>query len=122
MKYSGTDAAPGLRHLLAEAECMDTDLKQALWRLAFEAHRDGGTDDTEAVAGIGELPLEKALAALHPRQSREWTQRVIEAMKLGRAVTGAHTRRLYLPHRTFRSIWRERTSPPRAILPRKPRP
>ena len=46
MKYSATDTAPGLRSLLAEAECMDTDLKQALWRLAFEAHCDGGTDDS----------------------------------------------------------------------------
>ena len=31
MKYSATDTVPGLRSLLAEAECMDTDLKQALW-------------------------------------------------------------------------------------------
>ena len=102
MKYSGTDTAPDLRQLLAEAECMDTDLKQALWRLAFEAHRDGGTDDTEAVAGIGELPLEKALAALHPRQSRDWAQHVIEAMKLRAGLLLERTPGVYtFPHRTF---------------------
>jgi formylglycine-generating enzyme required for sulfatase activity len=102
MKYSGTDTAPGLRHLLAEAECMDTDLKQALWRLAFEAHRDGGTDDTEAVAGIGELQLEKALAALHPSQSRDWAQQVIKAMNLRAGLLLERTPGVYtFPHRTF---------------------
>ena len=102
MKYSTTDTAPGLRSLLAEAECMDTDLKQALWRLAFAAHRDGGTDDTEAVAGIGELPLEKELAALHPRQSRDWAQQVIDAMKLRAGLLLERTPGVYtFPHRTF---------------------
>ncbi len=102
MKYSATETAPGLRSLLAEAECMDTDLKQALWHLAFEAHRDGGTDDSEAVAGIGELPLEKALAALHPRQSRDWAQQVIKAMKLRAGLLLERTPGVYtFPHRTF---------------------
>jgi len=102
MKYSGTDTAPDLRQLLATAECMDTDLKQALWRLAFEAHRDGGTDDAEAVAGIGELQLETTLAALHPRESRDWAQHVIEAMKLRAGLLLERTPGVYtFPHRTF---------------------
>ena len=102
MKYSATETAPGLRSLLAQAECMDTDLKQALWHLAFEAHRDGGTDDSEAVAGIGELPLEKALAALHPRQSRDWAQQVIKVMQLRAGLLLERTPGVYtFPHRTF---------------------
>jgi hypothetical protein len=43
------ERAPGLRQLLAEAGLQDVDLKQALWALAYEAHRAaGGRDDAEA--------------------------------------------------------------------------
>ena len=103
---------------------MDTDLKQALWRLAFEAHRDGGTDDAEAVsAGIGELPLDKSGAALHPRQSRDWAQHVIEVDKAASRACYWSAPPGSIPSHIgrFRSIWRAYTSPPRVILLRPSR-
>ncbi|MDQ3829165.1 MAG: hypothetical protein M3361_07610, partial [Candidatus Tectomicrobia bacterium] len=71
-KASGEDEAPLLRQLLAQVDRTDVDLKRALWRLAFETHRDGGTIDAEAVADIGELRLYKTLGELNPDKSRDW--------------------------------------------------
>jgi len=102
IKAGGEEAAPRLRRLLLEAGRTDVDLKRALWWLAFEAHQEGGTGDDEALADIGELQLQKALAGLHPEGSRDWAHQVIEAMKLRAGLLLERTPEVYtFPHRTF---------------------
>ena len=66
IKAGAEGDAPRLRQLLLDAGRTDVDLKRALWRLAFEAHQEGGAGDDEALADIGELRLQGALAGLHP--------------------------------------------------------
>jgi len=99
---AGTEQeAPRLRQLLLDAGRTDVDLKRVLWRLAFEAHRQGGFGD-EGLADIGELRLEKALARLHPNLSRDWAQQVIETMKLRAGLLLEREPEVYsFPHRTF---------------------
>ncbi|MGH8068217.1 MAG: SUMF1/EgtB/PvdO family nonheme iron enzyme [Candidatus Entotheonellia bacterium] len=102
VEASGEDEAPPLRQLLLQADRADVDLKRALWRLAFEAHREGGTTDTEAVADIGELRLQKALVELHPDRSHDWAQQVVEVMKLRAGLLLERAPEVYtFPHRTF---------------------
>lgn len=91
-----------MRRLLLDAGRTDVDLKRTLWRLAFEAHREGGAAEGETLADIGELRLEKALAELHPEKSRDWAQHVVEAMKLRAGLLLERSPEVYtFPHRTF---------------------
>jgi len=102
IKTGVEDEAPPLRRLLLDAGRTDVDLKRTLWRLAFEAHQEGGAADEEALADIGELRLEKALAALHPHGSRDWAQQVIEAMRLRAGLLLERAPEVFtFPHRTF---------------------
>jgi len=99
---------PLLACLLAAAGRDRGDLLSLLERLAYEAHGRGeaaaGPDGErdEAVAGIGELDLLKALQPLHPKGSLDWAQQVLEALKLraGLLVEG-QPGVFSLPHRTF---------------------
>ena len=78
------------------------DLKRVLWRLAFEAHQGGGAGDHEALADIGELRLQKALAGRHPAGSLDWAQQVIAAMKLRAGLLLERAPEVFtFPHRTF---------------------
>jgi len=102
IKAGGKEQAPRLRQLLQDAARTDVDLKRTLWRLAFEAHQENGFDDDKSLADIGELRLEKALAQLHPENSRDWAQQVIGAMKLRAGLLLEREREVYtFPHRTF---------------------
>ncbi len=100
IKAGGQAEAPRLRQLLREAQCADVDLKRVLWRLAYEAHaQDDGDDD--GVADIGELKLEKALAALKDGD-RNWAQQVVEVMKLRAGLLLERAPEVFsFPHRTF---------------------
>jgi formylglycine-generating enzyme required for sulfatase activity len=101
IKVGGEEAAPRLRRLLLEAGRTDVDLKRTLWRLAFEAHQEGGAGD-EVLADVGELRLEKALAELHPKGSRDWAHQVIKVMKLRAGLLLERAPEVYtFPHRTF---------------------
>jgi hypothetical protein len=99
---------PLLGCLLAAAGRDRGDLLSLLERLAFEAHGRGGpvgdgvADGDEAVAGIGEYDLFKALQQLHPQRSLDWAQQVVEALKLraGLLVEG-QPGVFSLSHRTF---------------------
>jgi formylglycine-generating enzyme required for sulfatase activity len=94
--------APRLRQLLLDAGRTDVDLKRVLWKLAYEAHQEGGFGDDEDLADIGELRLEKALAQLHPDDSHDWAQQVIGAMKLRAGLLLEREPEVYtFPHRTF---------------------
>jgi len=102
IKAGGEGEAPRLRQLLLDAGRTDVDLKRALWRLAFEAQQEGGAGDDEALADIGELRLQRALAGLHPEGSRDWAYQVIEAMKLRAGLLLERAPEVYtFPHRTF---------------------
>ncbi len=91
-----------LRQLLRDAGRSEVDLKRTLWRLAFDAHKEGGLNDGETLAGIGELRLEKILAELHPQNSRDWAQNMVEALKLRAGLLLEREREVFtFPHRTF---------------------
>ncbi len=102
LKSEGDAELPRLRQLLQEAGRSDVDLKRALWRLAFIAHDEGGANEGEALADIGELRLEKTLAELHPENSRDWAQHMVEALKLRAGLLLEREREVFtFPHRTF---------------------
>ena len=102
IKAGGEEDAPRLRQLLLDAGRTDVDLKRVLWRLAFQAHQEGGAGDDDSLADIGELRLQKALAGLHPEGSLDWAQRVIGAIKLRAGLLLEREPEVYtFPHRTF---------------------
>ncbi|MBU0966857.1 MAG: SUMF1/EgtB/PvdO family nonheme iron enzyme [Proteobacteria bacterium] len=102
IKLGGGEEATGLRRLLAEAGRTDVDLKRCLWQIAFDAHRQGGAAEGEAMADIGELRLEKALAALHPDGSRDRAQKVVSAMRHRAGLLLERAPEVFtFPHRTF---------------------
>src|SRR6185369_12411226 len=102
LKLSEEDETPHLRALLTQVGRTDVDLKRALWQLAFAAHQQGGTTDTEALADLGESQLEKTLKELHPDKSRDWAHQVVEVMKLRAGLLLERAPEIYtFPHRTF---------------------
>jgi formylglycine-generating enzyme required for sulfatase activity len=102
IKQGGGREAAGLRHLLNDAHRTDADLKRCLSQIAFDAHRQGGAAAGDALADIGELRLEKALAALHPEKSRDWAQQVVSAMRHRAGLLLERAPEVFtFPHRTF---------------------
>jgi len=102
LKAGAEGEGPRLRQLLLEAGRTDVDLKRVLWQVAFDVHRAGGAREGEGLADIGELQLEKALAALHPDENRDWAHQVIEAMRLRAGLLLERAPEVYtFPHRTF---------------------
>ena len=98
----GAEEVPQLRQLLLQADRSDVDLKRVLWRLAFEAHAQGGAGgDGEAVADIGELRLLRELGSLCCGDLG-WAQKVVEAMKLRAGLLIERQPEVFtFPHRTF---------------------
>jgi formylglycine-generating enzyme required for sulfatase activity len=92
---------PVLRQLLREAGKTDADLYRTLARRAYLVHLQGGGDG-EGPADIAETDLEKDLANLHPRQSKDWAAKVIEAIRLRAGLLVERTSGVFaFPHRTF---------------------
>jgi formylglycine-generating enzyme required for sulfatase activity len=102
VKLGAGDEAPRLRALLLEAGRGDVDLKRVLWRLAYQAHaRMGAGDDQDALADIGELELQKALAGLSG-EDYNWARRVMAAIKLRAGLLLERAPEVFtFPHRTF---------------------
>jgi len=104
IKAGGQEEIPRLRQLLLEAGRTDVDLKRALWQLAFEAHaqtQGEGDGDRDRLADIGELKLQKALAALKEGDAN-WARQVMEAMKLRAGLLLERAPEVFtFPHRTF---------------------
>jgi len=96
-----TGARTGLRQLLLDAGLQDVDLKRALWRIAFDAQaRLAGYD--EATADVAQADLLKVLRALHPDQSWDWAQAVIDQMKERAGLLVERQPEVYtFPHRTI---------------------
>jgi hypothetical protein len=100
VKAGGAAEAPPLRQLLQQAGRGDVDLKRVLWRVAYEAHAQGGSG-TE-LADIGQAALERALAGLHPEGSLRWAGQVVETMKLRAGLLLERAPEVFtFPHRTF---------------------
>jgi len=101
VKVGGRDDASRLRQLLLDAGRTEVDLKRVLWELAYEAHASSKSDDGEALADIGELRLEKALASLKG-DDRTWAQEIIETIKLRAGLLIERVPEVFtFPHRTF---------------------
>ncbi len=92
---------PVLRQLLREAGKTDTDLYRSLARRAYLVHLQGGGEG-DGPADIAETDLEKDLANLHPRGSKDWAAKVIEAIRLRAGLLVERTSGVFaFPHRTF---------------------
>lgn len=91
-----------LRGLLAQAGRKEIDLKRVLWQLAFEAQlRISGSSESTAT-DIGELPLQKALAALHPQRDLRWAETMLQTIKLRTGLLIERAPEVYaFPHRSF---------------------
>ena len=101
IKAGGQTETVQLRQLLLQAGRTDVDLKRALWQLAFEAHVQTQGDGQDALADIGELKLQKALAALKGDDAN-WARQVMEAMKLRAGLLLERAPEVFtFPHRTF---------------------
>ena len=94
-----------LRQLLLEADCADTDLEQIIWKLAYDAHAQTyESDSEESLAGIGELTLQKSLAAIN-KGDLNWAARVIETMKLRAGLLLERDNGVFtFPHRSFQEF------------------
>ncbi len=100
IRFSPEGEPVGLGRLLCEAGRSEVDLKRMLWRLAFEAHEQAGTE--EKLADVGELSLQKALRDLHPDRDLGWAGRVIDTIKLRAGLLLERAPSVYtFPHRTF---------------------
>lgn len=74
-----------------------------LEKLAFKAHESGGRlrDESDS-AGIDALDLQDALAELHPKKDRVWSQRMLDTLHLRSSLLLERKGRLFsFPHRTF---------------------
>jgi formylglycine-generating enzyme required for sulfatase activity len=92
----------GLRQLLLAAGLQDVDLKRALWRIAFEAHQTHPTPGDQAAAGVAQANLLQALRALHPQQSWDWAQALVDQMKERAGLLVERDDGVFaFPHRTF---------------------
>lgn len=79
------------------------DLLVRLAKLAYTAHQQlHNGDDTEGLNGITEKDLLKELRELHPNNSWDWAEKVIEIMKLRTGLLVERTEGTFaFPHRTF---------------------
>jgi formylglycine-generating enzyme required for sulfatase activity len=105
VKAGGQAETPRLRQLLQQAERTELDLKKVLWELAYTAHAQGSVnDEPDRLADIGELRLQKALAALK-EDDLNWARQVIETMKLRAGLLVERAPEVFnFPHRTFQEF------------------
>jgi formylglycine-generating enzyme required for sulfatase activity len=96
-------AGAGLRQLLLDAGLQDVDLKRALWRVAFDAHQARpAAGDGDGTADVAQADLLKALRALHPDESWDWAQAVVDQIKERAGLLVERGPEVYaFPHRTF---------------------
>ncbi|MEW6668483.1 MAG: SUMF1/EgtB/PvdO family nonheme iron enzyme [Thermodesulfobacteriota bacterium] len=105
IKAAGERTQPRLTELMLSAGRAEMDLKRVLGRLAFEAHKEEGVKEGEALADIKEWQLQKALAELHPEKSLDWTAQLINTIKLRAGLLIEREPGVYtFPHRTFQEF------------------
>jgi formylglycine-generating enzyme required for sulfatase activity/energy-coupling factor transporter ATP-binding protein EcfA2 len=91
------------RQLLRAAELNDIDIKQTMWKLAYETHGQVRTAaDREATADITEADLLSALRSLHPERSLDWAESLVQVMQQRAGLLVESRPKVYtFPHRTF---------------------
>lgn len=92
------------RQLLQAAGLSDLDVKLTLWELAFEAHSQqaGDGEKRKPTADIAKADLLRTLRTLHPDQSLDWAEQLIQIMNLRAGLLVEGTPEIYsFPHRTF---------------------
>ena len=97
------------RQLLQEADLTDDDVKETLWRLAYDAHAKASTqEDSETTADVAEQELLEGLRMLYPEanehkpDSLKWAASLIEIIKLRAGLLVESRPLVYtFPHRTF---------------------
>jgi formylglycine-generating enzyme required for sulfatase activity len=109
VKRRDGDGKRGLRKLLLEADLQDVDLKRTLWRIAFDMHCACHADAVDAPdaadlasADVAQADLLGALRGLHPDESWDWAQAVVDQMKERAGLLIERQPGVYaFPHRTF---------------------
>jgi formylglycine-generating enzyme required for sulfatase activity len=93
------------RRLLQAAELTDMDMKQALWKLAYQVHSQHQVqedEEAEATADIAESQLLATLRELHPERSLDWAETMVQIMKVRAGLLVEGLPQVYsFPHRTF---------------------
>jgi formylglycine-generating enzyme required for sulfatase activity len=100
---NSTGQVTQLRQLMKSANLKGIDLKQALWKLAFDVHSQTKTADSQkATADIAEVALLKALKTLHPTKSYDWASEMVSVIKFRAGLLVEDPPENYsFPHRTF---------------------
>ena len=111
-RWQDTVSALSPKKVLAEVGARDSDLLDALRRLAFTVH--GSTPVTAAgqqrtadsvVADIPEAALLEALMPLDPNEGRQWARRLVETLKVRAGLLLERAPQVYtFPHRTFQEL------------------
>ncbi len=102
VKGIGEQKQTRLQELLHEVGRADIDLKKVLWQVAYDAHRKSEGSEDDSLADISEWELLKSFAALHPTDSKDWAQQLINIMKMRAGLLLEREPGVYFfPHRTF---------------------
>ncbi len=91
------------RQLLRAAELDDIDIKQTMWKLAYQAHGQARVaEDREATADIAGADLLAALRELHPDRSLDWAEKLVQIMQQRAGLLVENRPQVFsFPHRTF---------------------
>ena len=106
-RWQGTVSAQSPTKLLKEVGARDSDLLDALRRLAFMVHgkTPAGDGADDGVADIAETELLDALMTLDPNESKKWARRLVDALKTRAGLLLERAPQLYtFPHRTFQEL------------------
>jgi formylglycine-generating enzyme required for sulfatase activity len=97
----GPGSEADLNRLLLDAGLQAVDLKRTLWRLAYDVHAQERADDG-GPADLSEEVLLRALRELHPAESWDWAQAVVDQVRERAGLLIERQPGVYaFPHRTF---------------------
>ena len=99
---SDTGAKGRMSEVLAKAGCNESDLKEVLSEVAYDAHIAAPEDREEEVADVSKFDLLQALRVLHPTDSLDWAEELVSAIQQRAGLLIERRPDIYaFPHRTF---------------------